>query len=81
MLKKGKKKVSIYFSRNSKQGLQEILLETHLKQKLQTPSPHPPDTITSCLWKKCILSFAASVTSSHTEVDPGSLSYRQRGKM
>lgn len=34
--------VSTHFSRNSMQGLQEILLETHLKQKFQTASPPLP---------------------------------------
>lgn len=63
------------------QGLQEILLETNLKQKFQTASPHSPTTITSGLWKKCILPFPLSFTSSHTKLDPGSLSFRQRAKM
>lgn len=45
MFKKKNKKnpeVSTHFSRNSMQGLQEILLETHLKQKFQTASPPLP---------------------------------------
>lgn len=40
--RKKKKEVSTHFSGNSMQGLQEILLETHLKQKFQTASPPLP---------------------------------------